>query len=122
MLIVSVTYIMIILFFLIVFYLKLTFGFDYIMKCEGIEKELKWHLLYYGNLSLILWKYISYIMEIYLLYSGNTSLIFWKYISYHGNTSLISWKYISYIMENRIVFSAVCLHSCSHYLLSLYLV
>ena len=86
MLIVSVTYILIILFFLIVFYLKLTFGFDYIMKCEGIEKELKWHLLYYGNLSLIL------------------------------------WKYISYIMENRIVFSAVCLHSCSHYLLSLYLV
>ena len=104
MLIVSVTYIMIILFFLIVFYLKLTFGFDYIMKCEGIEKELKWHLLYYGNLSLILWKYISYIMEIYLLYSGNTSLIFWKYISYHGNTSLISWKYISYIMEIRLLY------------------
>ena len=92
MLIVSVTYIMIILFFLIVFYLKLTFGFDYIMKCEGIEKELKWHLLYYGNLSLILWKYISYILEIHLLYSGNTSHIMEIHLLYHGNTSLILWK------------------------------
>lgn len=57
MLIVNVTYIMIILFFLIVLYLKLTFGFDCIMKCEGIEKEVKWHnFVSLFVTSLILWK------------------------------------------------------------------
>ena len=152
MLIVNVTYIMIILFFLIVLYLKLTFGFGWASLVaqrlkhlpaiwetrvwslggeDPLEKEMATHS------SILAWRILwteepGGLQSMGLQRVGHdwaTSLSLslshhemWRDWERVKMAQLCLLFVISYIMENRIVFSAVCLYSCSHYLLSLHLV
>ena len=152
MLIVNVTYIMIILFFLIVLYLKLTFGFGWASLVaqtikntpamqemqvrslggeDPLEKEMATHS------SILAWRILwteepgglqskglqrvghDWATSLSLSLSHHEMWRDWERVKM---AQLCLLFVISYIMENRIVFSAVCLYSCSHYLLSLHLV